>query len=412
MTRISTIQGVRGSIPANEMAQRSQLVRSSYLPYLSLTQGEMMLANYMDKARMYAAYYADPTYQNAATMLENALYAGVHNGIHFVGAIPDALQPIAAAIVAAKGMNRPASGDILLERPEIDRPKGFLSGVHIANIVPNDPNLDDCHKYALSYVQKYYKTLTVAEIAARVALPLLNQDIIKKYKEGKEVCKRKKEVEKLLNQSITEFGHHTLYGFLPNLGNDFPNVISTKRILQASGHEDLARVANATEGNMKIWLDTAIMRRNAQSSLEPYNQWETNQYWAGLPKEAVAEFNEFVKAKSKSDKFKLTDDVVAQKYKELLDKYGQPNLGIDPATIITIGKVLVAVLTTLPAIITALKGQQSDALSASRGIGTGAYGPEIPDWKGGTGGGGSGSSNSSTLPLLAVGVVGAYFLLK
>lgn len=407
-TAIHEIHGVK----QDEVRQRSAQVNTkSYMPYLSLTSGEFKLANYLEQAKMLWQYTQNPVYGQAVKMLENALYGGVHNGVNFVGSIPNELQTVARAISTAKHDTRPASGSILLERTGMKRPKGLASGVRIGdNIIPGDPDLENCNEYAINYVSRYYRNLSHAQIVARIAVPLLNQNLIKKYNEGKAECKTKRDIENILNQGITLFGHHTLYGFLPNGGNSFPSSITTKRILQGAAHQDLSRIANTSQNNMNLWLNTAIMRKNAENKIGPLDQLQTNISWTGLPADGINEFLAWYQVKSKADKFGFTDSVVAGKILELIKKYGQPNISaIDPATAKLIWKtvetIFVALIAAAPAIISALLNKRADAFAGAKGIGTQAFGPEAPDWTSAPGGG-----SSNTLILLGAAAASIYFL--
>lgn len=409
------IYEIHGTSPA-EVAQRSAEVNTkAYMPYLSLTSGEFKLANYLEQARMLWQYTKNPVYSKAVTMLENALYSGVHNGISFVGNIQDELQIVARAIDQAKRDAKPASGSILMDREGLQRPNGIGSGVRIGdNIIPGNPDLDNCKKYALKYVSRYANGLSDAQILLRIAVPLLNQNLVKKYNEGMAECKNKRDIENILNSGITMFGHHTLYGFLPNAGNNFPSAITTKRILQGAAHQDLSRLANTTQGNMNLWLNTAIMRKNAENKIGPLDQLQTNITWTGLPAEAINEFLDWYQVKSKADKFSFNDTVLAAKMVELIKKYGQPNIGvIDPATAkliwSTVQTIMVALIAAAPAIISALFGKKADAFAGSRGIGTEAFGPEGPDWAGKPG---SGEGISNNTLLIGGAALAAYFLLN
>lgn len=405
MTQISEIHG----IPKDEIKQRSLLAgKKMYMPYLSLTSGEFKLVNYLDQAKMLYAFTKDPKYGKAITMLENALYSGVHNGINFIGDIPNDLQNVARLISNAKYDRSPASGSIILERDGIQRPKGIASGIHIGdNILPHDSSLDNCNKYAINYVKKYYDGLSDAKILLRLAVPLANQNLVKKYNEGKTECKIKREIEQLMNDGITKFGHHTLYGFLPNGGNKFPSTIITKRILQGAAHEDLARIAGSSKENMKIWLNTAIMRRNSEAQIGPVDQLESNVSVTGLPAEGINEFYALQKVRGGNG---INPDTLAM----LIKKYGQPNIGVDPATakliIETLRAIFIALLAAAPAIISALNNKKADAFAGARGIGTEAFGPQANDWNNdGIPDSASGSSNNLiTFGLLAA---GAYLLL-
>ena len=190
-----------------------------------------------------------------------------------------------------------------------------------------------------------------------------------------------------MNQGITDFGHHTLYGFLPN-SNKFTSSIITKTILQGAAHEDLARIAATDKSNMKLWLNTAIMRRNATTSIGPLDQLQSNISWTGLPAEGLNEFWAWYDLSSQNDRvnsFQFQSKIVA-KLVELIKKYGQPNIGVDPATtaliVNTLKTLFVALLAAAPAIISALNNKKADAFAGSRGIGTQAFGPQPGDWDG------------------------------
>lgn len=405
MTQISEIHG----FPRNEVAQRSKEVKKmGFLPYLSLTEGEMRLSLLEEQAKMYAAYSKNPVYTRAASDINNALHNGIHNGVSFVGAWHEPMQQyIAKEIYNCSKLIRPASGDFIAPRTGLERPKGIFSGVHIGDILPHDPSLSDCNKYAINYVANYYKDLPHWKIVAMLAVPALNQKIVKKYNEGKAICKSKREVERLLNEGITLFGHHTVYAFLPPLPNEYPSEVAIKRTLQAAGQNDLSRLAGSSNQNMRLWLETAIMQRNSQQNIGPLGSHETNIYWTGLPAEAINKYLAITGTKGEKVR---AGAVNGRMIMELLKEYGQSNIGTDPATaklvIETLKAIFIALIAAAPAIVSALSNQRADAFAGSRGIGTEAVNPSQPDWKTPIGGGDS--SNLLTFGLLAA---GAYLLL-
>lgn len=372
MTRIIAMNG----IPKDEVRQRSQQVRGGYfVPYLSMTNGEMQVDLLKQQAQMLYQYTGQKRYAEMVAMADNALYGGIHNRRPFVGAISNDLQPMARAITEASRSTRPA-GSILIEQSGVSRPKGLASGIHIGeDIVPKDPQYDNCTKYALEKVKNDVPKW-------KLLLPnLWGKSVIKKWKEAKAYCESRQKIQKLLNEGITLFGHHTLYGFLKT-NNNYPQMVGTKSLLQAVGHEDCARVAGATVPTMKLWLDTAIMRKNAENNLGPQNQGWTNPVWAGLPEAGVKAWQN-LEVKKRLPGANAT--AIAAEQIALVKQYGQPNMqskigAIDPATWEAIGSIIVAVLAAAPSIINAIKGQQFDAFASARGFGSASFGPQAGDW--------------------------------
>jgi len=359
-------------IPKDEVRQRSQQVRgTSFVPYLSMTNGEMQVDLLKQQAQMLYQYTGDKRYAEMVTMADNALYSGIHNRRPFVGVVKDEVQFMARAITQASKSTRPA-GSIFIEQPGVSRPKGLASGIHIGDdIVPKDSQFDNCTKYALN---------KVANEVPKWKLPfpaLWGSAVIKKWKEAKAYCESRQKIQTLLNQGITLFGHHTVYGYLKTT-NAFPNLVATKSILQATGQEDCARVAGSTVPTMKLWLDTAIMRKNAENNLGPQPQSWTNPVWAGLPEAGVKEWQnlEVKKRLPGANTAAVTAEQIA-----LVKKYGQPNIGaIDPATLAALKTIFLAIVAAAPAIINAIKGQQYDAFASARGFGSESFGPQAGDW--------------------------------
>ncbi len=107
------IYEIHGAVPQNEFADRGREigVSSNYIPYLSLTKGEMRLALLAEQARMFSKAFPEyKEYRRSLTMLDNALNAGVSRGVNFSGAIHgEVLQRVAREIAAASRQQRPAS---------------------------------------------------------------------------------------------------------------------------------------------------------------------------------------------------------------------------------------------------------------------------------------------------------------
>ena len=182
MTRISTIHG----IGQDEFAGRAaEVTGQSYIPYLSLTKGEMELYLAAQKAKILAQWYgnAAPQYRDAEKMIYNALNTGVHGGIKFIGVVPDHLQNVAAMIKKAESQRQPAS------RALFYRPGGIVRG--IGEIIPLQQRRAQCLKYA-------------------------------NEAEGNEFWRRLKKcneivvIEKILNASLEKSSHHVIYKQMPS----------------------------------------------------------------------------------------------------------------------------------------------------------------------------------------------------
>lgn len=240
MTDIRSIHG----IPANELPNRGSMFggTKTYIPYLSMTRGEMRLALMLQQAQVYAAAYPEnPEYRRGVSLLSNALNAGVSRGVSFVGALEgDFLQNVAAEISRASKMQLPASKQGFLGRESLGH------GIHIgAPLIPYMDRLSECMKKAAG------KPIEVAK------------------------CVTRAKIEQILNGGIDKSGHHMLYKNLKGSDN-VPTEVTTKKIFQKSGVEGLAIAGTIDPSLMYDWVETAILQKNATGGVGPIGSRDTS----------------------------------------------------------------------------------------------------------------------------------------
>jgi hypothetical protein len=283
MTRISYISG----IPANEYPHRAaNLQPRAYIPYTSMTLGEMRLALLREQARLYASVYPEvTTYRDAATMLTNALGGGISRGVNFIGAIPDDLQGVARAIATAAKQTNPVAGRFYGARTSL------AEGVHIGAdpIVPVLYRDYDCNLKATEWANNFYGKnhdsgwyKTQAKFADKGKyvrwLGYLNE------------CETKQYIEKLLNEKLESSSHHVLYKGVPeNFEPMIGTQANTKRLLQLSGVAALANVGSVSTDIMKGWTELGIQRTNVTYQLPPVNSFVTSAYLMPDPEKWIAE---------------------------------------------------------------------------------------------------------------------------
>lgn len=257
MTKITYIHAV----PSDEIKDRSALIGpANYLPYTQLTEGEMKLALLSEQARMLASAYPEERYlRDAVSMLNNALYSGIHAGVRFDKVVDGRLYDVAKTIEIAKGQRRPAAGDIIGTRNIYNGVAGIG-----ADIVPQ--TTEDCEDYATRKANAFYKV--DRKKFWWKALPFGGQK--GRWKNYKEECETKKEVERILNSAITGSSHHVVYKSLnvlrPVLRNTF---VRTKNLLHLAGVEALGNAADVKKTLMDQWIETATMRANAALGFGP-----------------------------------------------------------------------------------------------------------------------------------------------
>jgi len=357
-TRISYIHG----IPANERAQRGLMVRKpAPLPYLQMTRGEVKLRLLEDRARLLAAAYPEVSaYRKAGDMLANALNAGVHQGIRFVGAIPDTLQSVAREIALAKNDTAPAAG-VLYRNP--------ATGVNTESLL----NVN-----CLEWASKKAKGDPVAQT----------------YWVFK--CRQQQRVDKIINDRIFNAAHHSLYHQLYD-GVKYPNRVDAKRLLHMVSIEGFALASGLDPGIVQLWVENSIIGKNGTVGAGIY----------GSEASAIA--------------ISPTPDLTWAAYQAAKTGNTQANIsgiGFLPAAVIIIGAVTAAI-TAAAQLLKQLQDAEILAMNEARGYGTKTFSAEESDWIGGappatdTGSDtGTGTSSDSTGLLIAGAAVAAYFLLN
>lgn len=238
---MTTISEIHGSVPHNEFVDRGRLgsiVGSNYIPYLSMTKGEVRLALLEEQLKIYAAAFPEmKEYRTAATMISNALNSGVSRGVSFVGNLhAQLLQDVAREISRASRQQRPASKNGLLGRGSIG------SGIHS---IPVQDRLSAC---LLSSGGDRFE-MQKCEYAARI--------------------------EGILNDGVIKSGHHMLYKNL-KASDNLPSEVSTKKIFQQSGVEGMALVGKLDPSLMYDWVETAILKKNVSGDVGPYSSRHTS----------------------------------------------------------------------------------------------------------------------------------------
>lgn len=357
MTRISEIHGIKGNIPADEYNGRAALIAGTgYVPYLSLTKGEMELYLAAQRAKVRAQWYGsdDPRYQEAFQMIENALHQGVHGGVKFMGAVPDYLQNVARMITKAQKETTPASKSLYFRQAGV-------SGIG-QTVIPIEERRAACVKEAM-----------------KLGKP---GDRIRAIKE----CERIFQVEKIFNDRIESAGHHVLYHRIDQKFQ-MPDRVYTKLLLQISGVQGMAGAATIDNSLMASWVDTGILKKNAATS-------------------SIGPIDSLKSSFELSDDPQMWADKYAARFKNKKDKTG--GIGLGPLGVALI-PVIVAALTA--AVKLAENLLQQNVLIKAQGFGTDAYSANQYDWKvGADNPETSGGLDTNTL-LLAGGAAALFLLL-
>ncbi|MEZ4925568.1 MAG: hypothetical protein R3A50_04780 [Saprospiraceae bacterium] len=225
MTEIRTIHGIPGSGLLGRGRQAK--TQAAYIPYLSMTAGEMRLAILQEQSKILAAAYPDqPEFKQAETMLSNALHAGVSTGFHISGSIQNGyLKAIAREVQKAVRQQKPASKIGIIGRSSLAK------GIHIGEVIPVTDRLQKCLKDAGANPAKVMNCYSAAKI------------------------------EEILNNGIEKSGHHVLYKNLKTSDN-LPTDVRTKRLFHLSGIEGLAVAGDLDKSLMNDWVELAILRAN------------------------------------------------------------------------------------------------------------------------------------------------------
>ncbi len=387
MTKISEIHGPP-RIPQDEYAGRATMVTEQpYIPYLSLTKGEMELYLATQRARIMAQWYGKdaPQYDQAVTMIDNALNAGVHNGIRWMGAVPDYLQNVARMIKKAERQNQPASKSLFY------RPKGIMNGIG-QTIIPVDQRRADCMSAAKAKVKSKPQCMYPPYQPGSFCDVSLKSEFSK--------CEVAFTIEKILNASLEKSSHHMLYKQIPG-SFPVPEAVNTKKIFQRTGVEGLALAGNIIPSLMYDWTEVGVLQRNAQSTkVGPIGSIQSSVLLAPDPGASWA--NLAIWANKQGNRSRL-------------DTLGINGAGIgfvplvppvDPVTAgIDIALAVVGALITAITLLKELRSEKAYAMNEAQGFGTAAIQAEQSDWFGK-------STTGGISPMLLLGGAAALFLLS
>jgi len=327
MTKISYIH----AIPAAENADRGaevQRARREYIPYLSLTEGEMQLELLRQRMQMFSAFYPDvPEYRRAVAMVDDVLKSGVHRGVSFIGAIPDELQQVAQVINQAVNLTRPAAGNLLGR-------ESIMNG--IGEIIPTaDSTLrrNNCIKKVNNSNLSY-----------------------KEQQAGVKKCETLFEIERIYNGYIERVGHHTVYNRITQGWPDMPDRVFAKLILHDSGIEGMANAAELPKPLISDWVENGVLAKNSAIGAGMVGSTTTSFYLSPEP------------------------ELLLSKYVAWQQQRGGAKIGIAPAVVIAVVGAITAVVGAALQFMTELQKQKAFAMSEAKGFGTSAYSALQSDW--------------------------------
>lgn len=384
MTRISYIH----DIPANEMADRLLEVSRTpfYIPFSEMTTGEFDLAQLRERAAIYSAVMREnESLKKAVTMLDNALYRGVHNAPAFVGVVPDELQSYAYMIAKARQRTAPAAADLYGGR-------NLANGIRIGDdIIPASiPGF--CSDFATEKMNKqlgknhkrsYYE-----------ALPPIGY-VKNQWNKYRAECDTIKAVEKIVNARIVESAHHVVYKSVNPAFSGLTNRVDVKRLLHISGVGALANVTTVKEAQMDAWVETCILRQNAQSQVGIADSVQSSLFLSPDPEKYLAAYY---------GPGSGTNRPGAQ----MNGHIGEP---ITLAAITALLTVIATAIGNAAKMQQELNTKKAGAMAAAQGFGTTAFKAEKGDW-GITTGQPAQSSQGNTALLVGAAAVGLYLLSK
>lgn len=375
MSKISYIHGP-GQVPQNELPDRGREVKTAkpYIPYTRLTEGEMRLSLLREQLSIYAAAYPDyKQYAQGLVMVDNALNAGVSNGVNFIGAIPDNLQEVARQIRRASNMTDPATIDF------IGMPRDLSKGVRIgADIVP--VSIPDCEEYATRKANEFYgKNWNTSQYKnIPTALPGPLQAKKKRWLDYRNECQIQTEVERIMNDRLEAAAHHVLY---KNISSNYPSLagsrMDVKRLLHVSGIGALANAASVSPSMVQDWTEVGILRKNANVGAGVIGSVQSGFYVAG--NDTSEEY----------DKYRawITDPKK--------DKIGEPVTAI----VLAVLGAVTAALAEARKFQAELNQKKALALSAAQGFGTASFSAEKNDINTQSNLGTGGGMNNLILPI-------------
>lgn len=238
MTKISYIHG----IPQNEWSDRGgEVPAQSYLNYSGLTSGEMKLALLQEQLAMLAAFYPEnKEFQQGKSMLENALYRGIHGAPPAFGILSPGLQAVAGAINQARRNNRPANGVAIVQR-ESTRMGGIGNP-----LVP----MKDCEA-----------------IISNLEGP--SDPRWKSAQQQYKACVEDNKYVPLLNKHLEKSSYHLLYEFASAQDAANYNDVSTKRVLHRASTTTMHKITKVQQENLRLWMRNGVMRSNTAKGISP-----------------------------------------------------------------------------------------------------------------------------------------------
>ncbi len=214
-------------------------------------------------------------------------------------------------------------------------------------------------------------------------------------KENSELRNRVKAVEKIVNDRIVESGHHVLYKSINPTFSGLTNRVDVKRLLHISGVGALANVTSVKEPQMDAWVETSILRQNANKQVGLVDSVKGSLFLTPDPEKAIAEYYGSGDGKTRGGS-KVNGHI------------GEP---VTIAAVTALLTVLVTALGNAAAMQKELNNKKAGALSAAQGFGTTAFKSEQGDWGAGGSGGTKPASSGISKPVLYGGAALALYLL-
>jgi hypothetical protein len=294
-----------------------------------------------------------------------------------MGAYDPALTDVVKTINTARRQTQPASKAMFFGRPE-----GIGKGIHIGDpIIDYDARGKICRAEA-------NKANTKNE----------------RNRRGRE-CEQTWRIEKILNDGIENCGQYLAYGYLPK-NNGLPTIANLKIYNQELAQSDISRVGKFDLALTQTWLNTGMMRANAEvAKVKPYGWVDTNAILMALPEHGQKEIVTLL-ARSRGG----TATTLGSQIAAIVRKYKAPGVN-EPITVtIAILAGITALIKAVSEFAKAIKNEQLDAFAQVSGFGGRPFGPEGEDWNDPVPQSGTGSGLNPLL--LGGGALAAYFLLK
>lgn len=384
------IYEIHGNVPQNELPDRGREIRGAapYIPYNSLTGGEMRLALLLEQANIYsAAFPENKEYQNASNMLYKALKSGVSNGVNFVGAIYNPLlQSVAKEISRASKNTRAAAKGGIIGRDSI------ASGLNGIGEDPFKFDFDhDCVQYATKASNLKYGAIIGTHNWQWWEHNINDSEHRRYYRAQKALCKTRIDIEKIVNGKILDASHHVLYY---GLNEAFPpiknSLVTTKHLFHIGGIQGLANATDVDTSLMGVWSETSILRKNSTVGVGTVGSIDSSFYLSPDP------------------------DTMGQQYAAWSKNRTGANIGQVPkvGSLVAITALIVAIGAAIKSAADmqrSLNEKKSGAMAAAQNYGTVALEAKQTDFNDPLGVPPSGASNN-TLLLIALAAGGAYLL--